>query len=43
MNKNKVYILSFDVNEQLMLALYETCAVKQRARLYLRGRLVNVT
>ena len=37
------YILSFDDNEQLMLALHETCEVKQRARPYLHVQLVNVT
>ena len=30
------YILSLDDNEQLMLALHETCEVKQTARPYLR-------
>ena len=37
------YILSFDDNEQLMLALHETCEVKQRARPYLHGHLVSET
>ena len=38
-----MYILTFNVNEQLMLALHETCEVKQTARLCLHGRLVSVT
>ena len=38
-----LYILSFDVNKQLMLALHETCEVKQRACPYLHGRLVSKT
>ena len=37
------YILSFDDNEQLMLALHEMCEVKQRARPYLHGHLVSET
>ena len=37
------YILSFDDNEQLILVLHEKCEVKQRARLYLLGRLVSET
>ena len=41
--KDTRYILSFDGNDQLMLALHETCEVKQRARPYLRERLVSET
>ena len=37
------YIVSFDYNEKLMLALHETCEVKQKACRYLRGRLVSET
>ena len=38
-----LFILSSDDNEQLILALHETCEVKQRARLYLNGCLVSET
>ena len=39
-----IYInLSFEDNEQLMLAFHETCEVKQRARPYLHGRLESET
>ena len=36
-------ILSFDVNEQLMVIVQKTHKVKERGRLYLQQRLVNVT
>ena len=34
----QIQIFSFHDNEQLMLALHETCEVKQIAPPYLRGR-----
>ena len=37
------YILSFDVNEQLMLKVQKMRKVKERARWYVQRRLVNVT
>ena len=41
--KDTRYILSFNDNEQLMLVIQNMHEVKQRARLHLQQRLVNVT
>ena len=42
--KERKYILSFDVNEQLMVQMVQkTHEVKERARPYLQLRLVHVT
>ena len=37
------YILSFDVNEQLITIVQKTHKVKERPRPHLQRRLVNVT
>ena len=41
--KDTKYILSFNVNEQLMIMVHTTHKVKERARLYLQRCFVNVT
>ena len=43
MLKGHKYILSFDVNERLMIMVQKKYKVKERARLYWQRRLVNVT
>ena len=43
MVKDTQYILSFDVNEQLMIMLQKMHKEKERARLYTQWHIVKVT